>query len=181
LSSLQIDNSYLADKIALRLNAIPRKQVLNVIDAYHGQGSIWKNIQARYKGQINILKIDKKKKDQDAFVFLGDNSKFLSSLDLKAFDVVDLDAYGVPFDQLKSLWGGGFRGVCFVTFIQSVIGILPKEFLYALGYTENMVEKIPTLFSKGGFQKLLDYLSMNGVKKVRVRKFQRKAYLAFQV
>jgi hypothetical protein len=169
----------LGDKISLRLNNIPVKDPLNVLDAFHGAGCIWKNVQKKYAGKINIVRIDKEQKD-DAFVLIGDNSKYLNSLDLSKFDVVDLDAYGVPFDQLEILFKRKFKGVVFVTFVRAVFGKLPKGILNALGYTSAMVDKVPTLFDKNGFQKMLAYLSVNGVTQIKYRaKEPRKYYLCF--
>ena len=166
------------DKVKLRLNAIPKKTILRVIDAYHGRGSIWKNVQKEYSGIINILKIDKEQKD-DVFVFIGENSKYLESLNLDGYDVIDLDAYGVPYDQLKIIFKKQYHGIVFVTFIQTVMGCLPFEFLNDLGYTDAMIKKCPTLFYKNGFQKLCSFLKINGVKKIMYRFKDRKYYLSF--
>jgi hypothetical protein len=167
--------------VALRLNNIPKKERLSVIDAYHGAGTIWKNIQKKYPGKINILKIDKEEKDNESFIFIGDNEKYLSSLNLSNYDVIDLDAYGVPYEQLKILFDKKYHGVVFVTFIQTVMGAHPFEFLSDLGYTKNMVEKCPTMFFKNGLEKFKNWLWLNGVKKIRLRCHGRKNYLAFQI
>jgi hypothetical protein len=175
------DNSFLADKIALRINNIPKKQCLSVLDAYHGGGSIWKNIQKKYQGKIKILKIDKEQKD-DCFVLLGDNQKYFDSINLDSFDVIDLDAYGVPYEQLKSIFDRKYKGTIFVTFIQAMTGILPHGFLEELGYTKQMVEKCPTLFCKDGFKKMCNYLKKNGIERIRYRQKKagiRKNYLCF--
>lgn len=97
------DNSFLGDKVALRLRHIPIKRILTVLDCYHGIGTIWKNVQEKYSGKISIVKIDKIKKDE-SFQLVGDNIKYLNGMDLSRFDVVDLDAYGIPFEQLKSIF-----------------------------------------------------------------------------
>lgn len=170
----------MGDKIALRLNNIPKKEKLKVIDAYHGKGTIWKNIQKKYEGKIEILKIDKEQKT-DEFILLGDNLKYLSSLDLSRYDVIDLDAYGVPYEQLKIIFNSAFRGACFVTFIQSIMGRLQNEFLFDLGYTEAMIKKCPSLFAKNGHNHFFQFLALNGVKKIKIRQCQRKIYLCFQV
>jgi hypothetical protein len=178
LKQKQTDNSYLEDKIALRLNCIPKLKTLRVLDCYHGSGSIWKNIQKKYGGNIKILKIDKEQKD-DGFVLIGENEKYIKSLNLNNFDVVDLDAYGVPYEQLKEVFKQGFKGWVFVTFIQTVMGCLPHEFLIDIGYTKEMIEKCPTLFYGNGFKKMCNFLEKNGVTKIKYRSHQRKNYIAF--
>jgi len=180
LSKGRTDNSYLADKIALRLSMLPDKKVLNVIDAFYGHGTIWKNIQKRYEGEIKITRIDIEQKE-DVFMLLGDNAKFLASLPLEKYDVIDLDAYGVPYKQLKILFERKFRGLIFVTFIQNIMGRLPNDFLYDLGYTPVMVDKIPTLFSKNGRLKLFRWLKMYGVNRLTMRSYSRKCYLGFTI
>lgn len=178
LNNRQTDNSYLEDKIKLRLNNIPKKEILNVCDAYSGSGTIWSNIRKKYSGKINLIKLDKEEKSDD-FVFIGDNEKFLSAMDLSKFDVIDLDAYGIPYEQLKIIFDKKFKGMVFVTFIQTMQGGLPHGFLIDLGYTKKMIIKCPTLFAKNGFEKLLNWLVINGIKKIKFRKHARKNYIAF--
>lgn len=180
MSKVRTDNSYLGDKIALRLSMIPQKENLMVIDAFAGTGTIWKNIQKKYKGKIHITKIDYEQKD-NGFIFLGDNIKFLMSLPLDKYDVVDLDAYGVPYQQLKVILERGFRGVVFVTFIQSFVGRLNDGFLCDLGYTKTMIDKCPSLFCKDGQIKLERWLSLHGIKRVAIRNHARKSYLGFKI
>jgi len=180
LSKGQTDNSYLADKIALRLSMIPEKKELRVIDAFHGTGTIWKNIQKKYAGDIKITRIDIEQKD-DAFMLIGDNTKFLASLPLEKYDVIDLDAYGVPYDQLKIIFDRGYRGLVFVTFIQSVMGRLQNDFLIDLGYTSEMIRKCPALFSKRGREKFLRWLALHGIRHIKIRSHARKSYLGFNI
>jgi len=177
---VQTDNSYLADKIALRISMLPKKKELRVIDAFHGAGTIWKNIQKKYDGKIKITRIDIEQKD-DVFTLIGKNEKFLPSLPLEKYDVIDLDAYGVPYEQLKIIFDRGFKGLVFVTFIQTVIGILQTDFLVDLGYTESMVKKCPSLFCKNGQEKFLRWLKIKGVDRVTMRRHARKCYLGFQI
>lgn len=174
------DNSFLGDKIALRLNNIPVKEKLFVLDCYYGKGTIWKNVQEKYSGKISIVKIDKMQKCDD-FVLLGNNIKYLREMDLNGFDVIDLDAYGVPYEQLKILFEKKYRGLVFVTFIQTMFGCLPFSFLEELGYTKKMIEKCPTIFNKNGFEKMCCFLKLNGVKKITYRSFQKKNYFCFAI
>ncbi len=180
MSKVQTDNSYLGDKIALRLSMLPKKKTLKVIDAYAGRGTIWKNIQKRYPGEIKITKIDKEQKE-DVFMFLGDNTKFLLSMPLHKYDVIDLDAYGVPYEQLKIIFNSKFKGLVFVTFIQSFVGRLNDEFLQDLGYTKAMIDKCPSLFCKDGLRKLERWLSLRGVQYITIRNHSRKSYLGFEI
>ena len=180
MNNRRTDNSYLADKIALRLSLIPKKKQLNVVDAFFGMGTIWKNIQCKYDGEIKITRIDIEQRDNE-FVFVGDNVKFLASLPLQKYDVIDLDAYGVPYAQLKIIFDKGYKGLVFITFIQSIMGRLPNEFLNDLGYTDIMVHKCPTLFGKHGKQKMLAWLALHDIDRVIMRSHSRKTYLGFTI
>lgn len=138
-TTTKTNNSYLADKVALRSRNLPKgKTELNVLDCYGGQGRIWTAVQLQTGREINVLPIDVK--DYGDFFMPGDNRSFLSIIDLSRFQVVDLDAYGVPYDQLKILFEREYHGLVFVTFIQTLYGIMPKELLADLGFSNEMVD-----------------------------------------
>ena len=171
-------NSFLADKVALRLSMIPVKKNLNVLDAFAGKGSIWKNVQKKYCGKINITKIDKYQKD-DGFMLLGDNRKYLSSLPLELYDVIDLDSYGTPYDQLKIIFERNYKGIVFLTFISIVV--LNYQFLIDMGITKKMINKCPTIFCKNKLETIAHWLSMKGVKSIQVRQKNKKVYIGFTI
>ena len=93
--------------------------------------------------------------------------KILPSLNLNQFDIIDLDAYGVPFDQLDYIFSTGFEGVVCVTMIGTFFKMLPKKLLLHLGYSEEMIKKAPVLCCSNGLKKMFDYLEANGVRSVR--------------
>jgi len=159
---------------------LPNKKELRVIDAFHGYGTIWKNIEKKYHGKIHITRIDIEQKD-DVFMLIGDNTKFLATLPLSKYDVIDFDVYGVPYDQLKMIFERGYKGLVFVTFIQWKLGAIPYGMLEDIGYTSKMVRKCPTLFFKHGLDKFLAWLLKNGVNKVQLRKSVRRFYIGFEI
>jgi hypothetical protein len=172
-------NSYLADKVWLRARNIPKGEV-NVLDCFAGKGTIWRAVQLVTGREINTLPIDTT--NSDGFFYLpGDNRSFLSIIDLSRFNVVDLDAYGIPYDQLKILFDRGYKGCVFVTFIQSLYGQMNMGLLSDLGFSEEMVKNIPTLFRKSGWSYFCEWLALHGVKTIRVRGHQRKHYLFFKM
>lgn len=178
MSNPQTDNSFFEDKIELRFNHLPNKHEINILDAYSGTGKIWETIKLKSDKKINILKIDKEKK-QDKFILFGNNLKYLPTLDLNKFDIIDLDAYGIPYQQLKIIFKKKYSGIIHVTFIRSIMGRLPNDFLIDLGFTKNMIKKCPSLFGKKGFELFKNWLSINGVKTITYRFFDRKYYLTF--
>lgn len=177
---MQTDNSCLDQKVKLRLQFLPTAPEINILDCYHGQGVLWREIQKRTLQKINVLGIDKKK--ESTALLIGDNMKFLRGLpDLNKYDVIDLDAYGIPFDQIIELFRREYKGDIFITYIQSVIGNLPKKMLLYLGYTESMLKKAQTLFTRNGFEKLKRILSRNGVKQIDYYFKNNKVYCHYRV
>lgn len=168
MNSVQTDNSHFAAKIKLRMDNLPRGSC-SVLDCFGGQGLIWETIKGRLpKKDIKILRIDLKK-DRSGVYLAGDNRKFLASLDLNRFNVIDLDAYGVPFEQLQAILRRKRATplTIFATFIQSLYGRLPVKFLAELGYSQSMVKKCPSLFNRDGLSKLKAYLALAGIKKIK--------------
>lgn len=180
--AIKTDNSELEAKVLLRLeslDAVPRTPV-RVLECYGGDGEIWKQVRARTQRGIEILRIEKRT-DRSGVYLKGDNLKFLGSIDFSDFDIVDLDAYGIPFAQLKMVFEKGFMGVVHVTAIQSAMGALPTGLLTATGYSKEMLKKCRTLFYKNGDEQLLGYLAKKGISKIRRYKSGRKNYFWFNL
>ena len=111
----------------------------------------------------------------------GDNLKVMTSLDLKKFDIIDLDAYDIPFNQLQECFKQGFKGYIHITAIQSGMGSLPHQMLSKIGYSKKMVQNIPTLFSHKGIEKLKNYLYLSGVQSIEGYFIDRKNYFYFKI
>lgn len=181
-STKKTDNSHLKEKVDLRLetvNAID-KDVIDVLELYAGSGVIWNRVQKLSGKQINVLKIEIK--DGKKGVYLkGDNAKFITLFDYSKFDIIDVDAYGVPYFQLKTILSNNFKGFVHVTFIQSGMGNLPNGLLNDIGYPKEMVNKCRTLFSKNGMNKMEAFLANNGVEKLTGFFIDRKNYFYFKL
>jgi len=174
------DHSFFEEKVKLRLEGLPEGNRLSVLDMFSGDGRIWSEIKRRTGREILILRIDRDRSRRGAYL-VGDNLKF--DLDYSAFDVVDVDAYGVPFRQLDRIFAQSSRPKrVFITFIQSQWGVLPRKMLHALGYTDPMIKKVPTLFNRAGQEKFLRYLALRGVQKCAISYTpdRRKNYLSIE-
>lgn len=162
---------------------LPDMPLIRVLDAFHGEGLIWDYIKARTSKKTEITAIDKKPASSD-FVLFGDNKKFFPSISLEKFDVIDLDAYGIPFDQLEYIFDYDHRKkihhTIFLTFIQSIYGRLPIGMLQRLGYSEKMIKKIPVLFDRNGIEKLKAYLAQMGISKIFMKNRGKKYYIFFE-
>jgi len=172
------DNSYTADKIALRINYLPVKDELNILDCFGGHGVIWKAIQRKYNKKINRVAIDSRNDLLD-FHLHGDNIKILSGMNLDKFDVIDLDSYGIPYNQLKIVFDKKFKGIVFVTAIYSKMGGVHKDMLIDIGFTREMMKKSKTIYGARGFEYFLEWLALNGIKRIVHRSKARKHYLMF--
>lgn len=171
------DNSYFNEKVSLRIIAL---EIINrpdvyVLDCYAGKGMIWNQIKKFTKKNLHIISIEKEK-GKNKLAICGDNLKVMKSLDLTKFDVIDLDAYGIPYAQLKEIFNQNFKGIVFVTAIQSGIGNLPKGMLEEIGYTRKMMSKIQTIFTTKGVEKLKNYLYLHGVNQIEGYFIDRKNY-----
>lgn len=178
---MKTDNSYFEEKVQLRIDGISSIDHPYVLDAYSGTGRIWDEVERRTGKKIQILRIEKEKNKGDKIYLPGDNLKYLASIDLSLFDVIDLDAYGIPFNQIEILVKRKYSGIVFVTAIQTMQGQLPRGLLLRNGYSEKMIKKIPTLFSKNGADKLKNYLYLRGVQYVKGYFIGRKNYFMFNL
>lgn len=176
MAQTKTDNDYLRDKVDLRIENLPDGD-LRVLDCFGGRGVVWRAVKELTGRKATVTPIDIR--DDIGFHLHGDNSTFLKSLDLSRYNAIDLDAYGVPADQLKILFERQYRGVVFVTFIQSVYGIMPYTLLKDLGFTEAMINKSPTLFGKRGWEYFKQWLALKGVTEIVHRSTSRKHYLSF--
>src|SRR3954465_4124097 len=96
----QTDNSYLEGKVQDRLASLQHitKDTVTVLEAFGGDGIIWSLVKERTDKKISVLRIDKKQNKRGIYL-KGDNLKFLKSIDISGFDIIDLDAYGSPYNQ----------------------------------------------------------------------------------
>jgi len=165
-------------KIRLRLEVLPDKNEVKVLDCFSADGLLWREVAKRTNKKIKTLRLEK---GNCSGVYLrGDNIKFLKGLNLNAFDVIDLDAYGTPSHQLRVIFDQKYKGIIVCTAIFSMMGEYHAFVKKDLGYTKNMIKKIPTLFNRNAFEKYKRWLGLNGVTKIRLiqRENGRKNYFS---
>lgn len=175
-NEVKTDNSFLADKVGLRVAHLPKSKIVTVLDCFAGTGRVWRAVKSRTKRDIRILAMERR---EIGFRLPGDNLTWLMDMDLSRFNVVDLDAYGVPYDQMRLLFERGYKGTVFVTFIQSMWGRMPKGLLLDIGFSEEIIQKAPALCSARGFQYVMEWLASKGVEKIYRRSHVRKHYFCF--
>ncbi len=86
-----------ADKIALRRHVLAAVPSARVLDAFAGSGRMWRAV---WKGADHYVGCDLKwYRDSARLAYVGDNRRMLRAIDLTAFNIFDLDAYGSPWDR----------------------------------------------------------------------------------
>jgi hypothetical protein len=183
MSSVQTDNSYIADKVMMRLRHLPDKPAITVLDAFAGDGTIWRQVRKMSDKQITVVSLDQKP-DKSGVYLQGDNIKFMAGMDLTRFDIIDLDAYGVPYDQLCLMTERAAKGtVVFVTFIQSSGptggGGLPHKMLVECGFSPSMAKKCQMMINRNGMEKMKCVLYQRGIRRIHIRESGRKHYFCF--
>jgi len=172
------DLSLINAKVQLRINSISHlKNDIKVLELFGGDGVLWKEVKKITGKNILVLGIDKNKYKR--VQLQGDNLKFMDSLNLNDFDVIDADAWGSPFYQVEKILKSNYKGVVHCTFIQTMMGSLSKEMLLKLGYSENMLQKVKSIFNKNGIEKFKNFLAQNGVKQINIVTENKKNYLYF--
>ena len=179
MTRVKTDNDNLSKKLAIRLFAMsrlvkPEKEPIRVLDCFAGDGLLWHHLQKKTGRHIEHTGIDTLPKL--GAHYLGDNRHYLQRLPLDDFDLVDVDAYGVPYDQMKILAKRNYRGIVVGTFIQAIYGGLPYAMLEDIGYSRQMVRKITKLFFNNGWNKWVAFLKIIGYEDVHVFHCANKHY-----
>ena len=177
------DNHYLADKVAMRIkhSSWPDDgRNLKVLDCFGGKGVVWGLVEKLSSRKVDRIAIDKRI-DIMNFHIHGDNSRILAEIDLQEFDVIDLDAYGIPADQIDIVMSSGFKGVVFVTAIQTMHGGLPHKIIDDLKFPKSIKEQAPSLVARRGWEYLKEWLHFKGVTQITHRSKSRKHYFCFRI
>lgn len=179
----QTDNSKLNEKVSLRLMSLNEiaKEEIEVLEIFGGNGVCWRNVAKSTNKRIKTTRIDKREGLNGEYI-RGDNLKILPSLNFEKYDIIDVDAYGIPFEHLELLFQRKLKNkVIIVTSIRSVLGALPKKLYETNGIDWNMVKKCQSLFSKNYIDLMLGYLFKNNIKEIKIYNHSdKKLYFYFK-
>ena len=175
------DNHYLKEKINVRIEVIGFIEAPVILECFAGRGILYKNIRKQINKNIKLTSIELEKNKYPKAHLTGDSFKYLKSIDLSNYNIIDLDAYGIPIKYIDYLVDKKYKGYVIVTAIQSGMGKLPNLLLNKLGYSQNMIKKIPTLFNSNGLGKLRNYLYLVGVKQITGYFINQKNYFYFKL
>ncbi len=163
------ENSHLRTKIRIRQDAINLigKDSINVLDAYAGEGIVWNRIRKEMPDiKITTLGIEKRKYLNPA-VIMGDNRKVMKGLDLNQFDLIDLDAFGCPWEQLAICAKTAVQVPVVATHIIVTLGPVPKPLLAMAGIPDEWCDrrKVPqALFNRWRWEWWENYCANLGYK-----------------
>jgi hypothetical protein len=138
---------------------------ITVLDCYHGNGCIWNDISARHK--VIVFGIEKEKGKGTGSIY-GYAEKVIPSLNLGQFKIIDLDAYGSPYQALKQVFNNKTlkKGTfIFYTHIMTGMGVTHKEVLSYIGITQKMQKHCRTIFKSLSFIAFKEYIRQNGIEK----------------
>ena len=162
------NNSAKEVKIELRKKVVEAidKEFISVLDAFGGSGFLWKTMKLTEERKIEVLSIDKYNKKAD---IRGENLKVIPSLDLSRFDIIDLDSYGCPYNQIKAVVKNktlANHTYIIYTYIVTGMGGANRDMLEEFGISRSMVKEAPTLFKEEQQKIFNGFLYKCGVKKV---------------
>ena len=145
-------------KLRLRLETLRRVSTPTpkILDAYAGTGRLWQAVRREFDRPLDITAIDKRP-DAPWNTIRADNLKVLPTLDLAAFDLVDLDAYGVPATQLAIVAERAPDVPVFVTCILSSQAPVPHRVLEANGIPAEWSKMSPTVLRRLAWTDLWDH------------------------
>lgn len=90
-------------KIEIRervFNAFRLVGPVHVFDAFAGGGEMYRAV---WNNAASYVGCDKERQRDERTMFCADNRRVMRSIDLRAFNVFDLDAFGSPFEQATIL------------------------------------------------------------------------------
>lgn len=97
-------SSHFEEKIAIRLEAVKNLDQINVLDCFHASGDIWKRME-QYVSINKFLGIEKNKRLKSTKEVIHDNNlKVLKHINIDNYNVIDLDAYGSPLEQMEIIF-----------------------------------------------------------------------------
>lgn len=161
------ENSHLATKLRVRKEALARigKRDIHVLDAFAGEGVVWARMKRDLPDlNITVLGIEKRKYLNPATI-MGDNRKVMRGLDLTQFDLIDLDAFGCPWEQLAICADRAPNVPIVATHIIVTLGPVPKPLLTVAGIPAEWADrrKVPhALFNRWRWEWWENYCAIHG-------------------
>lgn len=173
------DNDGIGNKIWLRKMAIRDMTEVRVLDLFAGENLIWRQIPCdRYYG------IEAEKgKGKNLHL---DNRKAIPLLDLSGFNVIDCDAYGMPYEQIRLIFDNPTLQsgtIIIYTCISGVLNRLSVRMLEDYGLCEHYKRSrvLYNRYSADMFHAMLHKLGITQITCYRTKTTMSKEYGFFRV
>ena len=148
-------------KIALRSAALPSGDEPVILDAFAGEGDIWRGVREATGRNLRVVGVDSAAPARLG-LRKGDNVGALESVDLDKVAAVDLDAWGMPAAQLGVLARRDFPGPIYFTWLMSGFARPPLAALDVLGIPRSWVRMAPMEVRRRDVAWLSDVLGLLG-------------------
>ena len=83
-------------KVQIRRNVMAAIGIVSVFDAFAGDGGMWRGVWCEARRYVGC---DLEWYRDARLAYVADNRRVLRAIDLREFNVIDLDAYGSPWEQ----------------------------------------------------------------------------------
>lgn len=97
-NGVKTDNAKVIQKIDFRNFALENVDDAAVLEIYCGAGEMYRRV---WKKAPYYMGIDRKKFFDERNVIIGDAMKALMTIDVSRFNIIDIDAYGSPYDVMN--------------------------------------------------------------------------------
>ena len=140
----------LRTKVAQRLAALPPGDPVRVLDAYGGDGDIWRHVARLTDTPVEVTSIDQTARRRTQLAV--DNRRYLASADLSRFDVIDLDAWGFPAEQLAIVADQQYPGTIHYTACSMSISLTSHAIIAAAGIPLDWLKTVTYLIHRRASQ-----------------------------
>jgi len=154
-------------KMRLRENLVGDGPI-KVLDTYYKNGGLWPKLKKQLKrSNVEILRITEKK--GDGVTLVGNNVKYVKSLDLSGFTVFDVDSPGSPYAVLSAILNNRTvkNAKVFFTLNRIMNGGLDSKMLYDLGFSKKMVKAVRPILKEKAFDLFKGWLGRYGIKSLK--------------
>ena len=96
------DNAHgsMGDKVAIRREVMQSVSAPCVFDAFAGSGVLYRSV---WRDAVSYVGCDLRYFRDDRTAYVADNRRVMRAVDLRQFNVFDLDSYGSPWEQVLIL------------------------------------------------------------------------------
>ena len=155
------DNKSIANKIFIRKEAIKHLKEVRVLDLFAGRNVLWSNIKTDKYFGIDIA--TNKGKNLNA-----DTRQVFDSIDLREFNVIDCDSYGIAFDLYKKILTNlniKKGTIILYTLITNEFTKIQNEAKKEFNF-KHFYDKAPSLFNARAIEFFYEMLANYGIKEV---------------